>query len=195
MFSYLGGSDMSRIIFAFLFALVIAPAALAQSRGAEFDPANLDRLAFMLGTFEVTSEESNPQGEWAPRPTHRITMERDLYDAIMVENRRLPEGDDGISTMTVFGYDPFREEYRVVVNGSFLGLVDVFEGTFDGGRLVLDNVSSGTSYHAPNGAVYNYQLWFEDTEGPGYARGINISWDGGETFYPWVRGVATPVED
>ena len=175
--------------------MLLSAPAFAQGRGQHLDPAHLDRLSFLLGEFEVTSEESNPQGEWSPRDSYRISTAPDLHDAILVERRDLPSVDDGISTMTVFGYDPFREEYRIVVNGSFIGLVDVFEGRFEGDRLIVDNVSSDTSYHAPNGAVYHYQLWFEDTEGPGYARGINISWDGGETFYPWVRATAVPVSD
>lgn len=80
-----------------------------------------------------------------------------------------------------YSHDRFRDVYRVTYFDSLTSHVNVLEGRFEDGRLVVTNLDSGTTWTSRGQTVHNRQVLY-DIEPDAFKVDWDISIDGGKTW-------------
>lgn len=145
---------MMRTCVAAAWALAVSTPALAQ-QATNPPPAGLapfigagpemKRLAPMAGTWRVETEFFRPKlTRWDKGEafTALVTMR---YEGLYIETELVPPfGTQGYATRMAFSFDKFRKTYRMALIENIVGLLDIFEGGFNGDTLWVDNRRTGT---------------------------------------------------
>lgn len=151
----------------------------------------LDPIARLVGAWELHVEQFRPGSEdWivVPSDTSLVWLE---MDGRYVRQRLVlrPPGQRPLTTDFLFSFDPWERRYRVAVLDDLFGLLDVFEGTWEGGTLRVDNVESRT-FFSDQGIASRFDLDLEEDR-------IHvrqwISYDEGATWTELYRGSATRI--
>ena len=77
------------------------------------------------------------------------------------ENGRYPGPDAVFEPETIHSFDPYRHVFRSAVLEETAGLMDIYEGSLEGGRLILTNEKSGTFYKQPDGGAIKFRFTYE----------------------------------
>jgi hypothetical protein len=105
----------------------------------------MKRLAPMAGTWRVETEFFRPKlARWDKGEafTALVTMR---YEGLYIETELVPPfGTQGYATRMAFSFDKFRKTYRMALIENIVGLLDIFEGGFNGDTLWVDNRRTGT---------------------------------------------------
>jgi hypothetical protein len=110
----------------------------------------MERLLILEGTWKFAPETySQKRKEWTPAAPFYATFAA-RFGGFYLESEQIMPLGEGVAFRNglILSYDKFRKVYRMVALENFVGLIDVYEGQFDGDTLVVDNERSGTS--APN---------------------------------------------
>lgn len=114
----------------------------------------MDRLAPIAGTWQVAVESYRPRLErWDAAGNMTAHFAR-TFDGHFIETSLVVgAGTQGYLANMIFSWDRLRGEYRAIIRDNIIGLIDVFEGGFDGEVLMLDNRATGTAGPSMNGRV------------------------------------------
>ncbi len=145
-------------------------------------PAGMAPLQGLAGEWEVTAaSRPKPEAEWLERPAS-ASISRRARGGLLVETLRYSAGD-GTSVVLYrqWSHDRFRDLYRVTQHNDFTSHLGVYEGRFDEGRLVVDNLSTDSA-DASRGAERHERLTLGEISEQGFTLDLEISRDGGETW-------------
>ena len=161
---------MTRYLFPFLLALPFSQL-LAQKTSFEDRLKNyetkMEDVSFLIGdwadhsfTYDPKSEtwvdfQAKKGGKTVVRNTKITTLERVRGQAWSIAGKLNLEG--------FLSYDVWQGTYRLVLVNDYLGLIDVYEGDFEGNKLVLSNRGPGT-YYTRNEKKMFVRMDFEKTE-------------------------------
>ncbi len=162
------------------------PASKKPMRGA---PPEMQKLAFLVGEWEVQAEPFGPNGQPGPsfQTTSRIISR--LGGAVIEESIPLPQANDTtINMVTVWSFDRFRKVYRIAYLDDTYALFDVFEGIEQDGRIVFDNLRANTSLPGPEGRPMHGRNTLADLSPDRFTITSEISFDGGKTWQIAIRG-------
>lgn len=124
--------------------------------------SEMERLSVLEGSWRVSVEQYRPKrDEWQSGETFTARFVRTIDNHFLETQLVVPQGSFGYVTDIMFSWDRFRMEYRAVIRENLVGLIDVFEGTFEGGTLALDNRETGTAGPNLNGAIEPNRLRLE----------------------------------
>ncbi len=169
-----------------LSALVILTAPLAaqeRPKVSEKPYGMMQKLAPLAGEWSMVNEYSPDGGKtWSKAPPATVTVEYRLKGMLLSE---MPEDLDtpGFKLETDLTFDQYRDVYRKAVVDDTWGIMDVYEGTFEGDKLVMTNLKSGTTFPMGNGVQRAFRLTIEVAT-PKRMMTIDASDDGGETWMP-----------
>jgi hypothetical protein len=112
----------------------------------------MERLAPMEGTWKVDVELYRPKLQrWDKGEGFTAYFSR-KYGGHFIETELVSAtGTQGYVAQVAFSYDKYRKRYRAFFRDSIFGLLDIFEGNFEGNRLLIDNRVTGTAGPPMNG--------------------------------------------
>lgn len=170
-----------RLLFAIAAIALLHPTANA-------DPAEaMQRLSSLAGEFRVEGVRHTPDGPVELKPT-TATVAYTLNDLALVERSDTDLGqEEPVGLMTVFGYDTYREVYRISVIDDTWGVPDIYEGRFvSDGVLVVTNLRSDTHFPLEGGGRLHFQLRW-DLTGDVKRFDVLMSGDGGASWSPYFE--------
>lgn len=139
-------------LLALVVALLASPATLAQSappqpaQAVYGAPAELKRIAPMVGDWNVSTELATAPGQPAAKLKTTSRILPILGGAHLQETISVPLlNGSSVAMIGLWSYDRFRKTYRMAYLDERDALFDVKEGNWEGDRLVLTNVKSGTT--------------------------------------------------
>ena len=149
-------------------------------------PAGMAKIDLLAGRFEVEVESFSFDAEVATRGRLKktpatSTIRADFQRALLEEDISLVASDLPLRVKRLFTYDRFRDVYRVAHFDSSTAHLDVLEGTFEDGRLVVSDVPTGTTWKTYR-AVNHTRLVYYDLRESGFKLDLEISRDGGQTW-------------
>ena len=168
-------------------AALLVSAHLALAQDATLSPSDIpraamERLASLEGHWSSVTRYSSDKGQsWSEGPLQRVKFER-RQKSLMIAEIPLTTDLPGFHLESFFTYDQYRGLYRVAVIDDTWGIMDIYEGTFEGDRLVLTNLRAATGFPM-EGGVRHFRLIYEfhDME---RTVTIDASDDGGESWFP-----------
>lgn len=141
----------------------------------------LERLRFMIGEFDVSVESKAPMlRRWLVTEAES-TISEDVYGSLLEEKAGLVLADAPFEARRLFSFDRFRERYRMTHFDNTTSHLDVLEGNFDGNRLVMSDVATGTVWES-YGKKVNTRFIYHDIGGDGYKLDVEVSEDGGTSW-------------
>lgn len=177
---------MKKLLLALIFLSPWAMSAAAQDAVPEpsKEPlAAMERLAGMLGTWQMVTDYSPDNGKtWQKSPPARAELKLRQKGMMLVETP-LDTDQPGFHLESIFGYDQYRDVYRLVAIDDYWGIVDLYEGTIDGNRLVVTNLKSGTFFPIDENTSRAFRIAI-DLTGDTRQMVIHKSDDGGKTWQP-----------
>ena len=155
--------------------------------------AGFQKIDFLVG--EWLAKNAVPQrGEdgalvWLEVDSSRRSFRRVFDGAAIVD---VEGGDESafagrpMRFQGMYSYDQFQNEYRIVYTDDNTGLLDVYEGTFRNGSLVVNNVAGGTFWET-DGVKQNGQVIYTYVSPTRFDLVFEQSVDGGKTWVPAFR--------
>lgn len=151
------------------------------------------KLDFLVGEWQPEATAFNPAtGQWEAKElkskygssvrVSSMEMTRGLYITIPGETQY----------MGALSYDVFQDSFRMVLNDSAMGLLDVYEGQFKNGALVMTNLKSGT-FFTNQGQKLHGRLKFKPAAGSGWSLVVEMSADQGQNWFEAYRLNTTPT--
>ena len=135
----------------------------------------------ILGTWEQVSEYSPDNGKtWQKSPAARVEFSF-RQKGMMLAEIPLDTHQPGFHLETFFGYDQYRDVYRLVAIDDTWGLVDLYEGTIQDGKLVVTNLKSGTFFPIGPNQWRAFRITIE-LQGATRLMAVEKSDDAGETW-------------
>jgi hypothetical protein len=147
-------------------------------------PPGMDPVQPLVGSWDVVvSQRNQPQAPW--EETERTSAVEAWVGGTLLQERFTTK--EGYEILWMLSYDRFKEVYRLVSINSVRGLLDVLGGDFDeGGRLVLTNLESGTTWEG-YGMTFHTRLSIFDITDDGFKTEYEVTTDGGENWFLAVK--------
>lgn len=177
---------MKKMMCAFTIMVLLAPVTWAQNSVPEVSKkplAAMEHFKGLLGTWESVTEYSADNGEtWQNAGSSRADFALRQKGMMLVETP-LDTEKPGFHMETSYGYDQYRDVYRVVAVDDVWGIFDLYEGSIDGNRLIVTNLKSGTLFPVAEGVWRGFRISIE-LSGEERTTVIDKTDDGGKTWQP-----------
>jgi hypothetical protein len=115
----------------------------------------MERLLVLEGAWKFEQAIYRPKKQiWEKGPEFYGVFSR-RYGGHYLESEQIIPLGDGTAYMNnlILSYDKFRKVYRMTLQENLVGLLDVFEGDFQGDTLIMDDLKSGTAPPNMNGKL------------------------------------------
>jgi hypothetical protein len=121
-------------------------------------PAEMVRLQPLIGEWRVALSTSSGKSITGARP---FTISQELGGTTVVMRGAYPGGSGPeISILVLLCYDRFNHRYRMAVADDYSAQLDIYEGTLEENRLVLDNLRANTFIPDEAGKPQHVQAQF-----------------------------------
>ena len=143
-------------------------------------------LSGMAGRWHMQSEYTEDGGiTWQKAPKSPIVVRYRQKDLLLEE---IPTNPDlpTFHVMHWLSYDQYRDVYRLAAMDDIWGLLDIYEGTINNGKLVVNNIKAETFFPMGDGKNRMFTLSME-LSGDTRITDITASDDGGATWQPSFR--------
>jgi len=169
----------------------------AAASGPAMDPratawvAPMQRLAPLVGDWDVQAFAPTTDG-WEAGQSFGLSASFITGGAALLQRTQFPVDGALMEVDALFGYDQFREVYRVFAVDAEYGAPDIYQGVItDAGDLVVDNLTADTSWVSDGGSTYNFRLTWRMSAKP-HEFLVEITGDQGETWSAFSRMELTP---
>lgn len=140
---------------ALFFCLHHHAAAEEAAAGSGETVSGMSRLSYMIGEWEVVSIDQHEEVQYRASSTIRPTL-----DGRALAEKTTATWDGKQWEVQIYrAYDRFQEQYRMAILDNYTGLLDIYEGRFDGALLHQSNLDSGTYVQTEEGQ----KLFFRGT--------------------------------
>jgi hypothetical protein len=145
----------------------------------------LEPLASLAGEWEVSGTMLDPEGN--PVEIRSAATILHTLNGLSIEERSsYYPPPHAVDFVCIRSWDEFRKEYRMACIDSLTGLLDIYEGRFVAGRLVMTNLDTGT-YAEANGV----RMWGRQTVSEICENSFQLTWeyslDEGSTWLEFGR--------
>jgi len=150
----------------------------------------MQKLAPLAGRWELVVEIKQEDGDgWQAIPPQTVDITYRHKDMLLAE---IPSDTSapGFHMESYIAYDQYRKVFRKAAVDDVWGIMDMYEGTLDGDKLVLTNLKADTSFPIRDGVWRHFRLTLE-LASPMRTMQIDKSDDGGETWQPAFRSTYT----
>ncbi len=121
----------------------------------------MQRLSSLAGVWEMTVFTTADDGvTWTPAPAQVIDL-RYAHKGFLLEEIPAALDGPGFHMRSYVTYDQYRKVYRKAALDDVWGILDLYEGNFEDGRLVLTNLESGTFFPVADGKWRGFRLTLE----------------------------------
>jgi hypothetical protein len=142
----------------------------------------MERLGFLAGPWSVTPEFGSPDGGWSATEAAETEFSAILGGTFWWSETPITWPDGQVwSTVSIWSYDRFRNEYRVTFLDDLWGLLDVYEGRFEDGELKVSNGRSQTWGPSTGGPPAMARVVLHDVS----ERSFVLEWEGSTDGVAW----------
>ncbi len=150
----------------------------------------MERLKFMIGSWDIEPYRMDDNGVWVESPVPKQTEIHPFFgEAYLQEEVGFWDGEKAIRFFIMWSYDPFRQVYRMLICDDQEGLMDLLEGNFDGNTITVSNLKTGTETIEPDGSRSFIRLASTKTSEDRFTDELSYSVDGGESWNPYYRAI------
>ena len=186
---------MRKILMVLAFASAFTSWAVAQDGVPEVSKkpqAAMQRLAGLQGKWQSTVEYSADNGKtWQTSGGGRAEYTL-KHKGMMLHENPLDTDQPGFHMDTSYGYDQYRDVYRVVAVDDVWGIFDLYEGQIEGNNLIVTNLKAATFFPVAEGVWRGFRLNIE-LSGDTRTTIIDKTDDGGKTWQPNFRVTYTKL--
>lgn len=167
---------------ALLLTVTTGVAAQPEPQSPPAPPAGMARIATIAGHWTVTGKVAlgGPGSEMTEIAT-TSEVESVFGGRFLQETSSITSGEMVLTYICTRSYDIFQKRFRMSCLDNDMGLMDIYEGSFEGDRLVLSNVGSQTSYNVSAGPVYSRNI-LQILSADSFQVDWESSTDGGKTW-------------
>lgn len=106
---------------------------------------SIDEISYIVGEWNANIQKPDKNG-WKTFESSPFIGERVFRDKLIKLEGRVAFDETFSAYMSLtIGYDSWNKVYRIAMIDDVYGLIDVYEGGKDKGRLVLTNIDTNTS--------------------------------------------------
>lgn len=146
----------------------------------------MEQLAGLEGTWQSRVEYSADNGQtWQVAGGGRAEY-KFKHKGVMLHEQPLDTDQPGFHMDTSYGYDQYRDVYRVVAVDDVWGIFDLYEGQIEGNKLIVTNMKAATFFPVAEGVWRGFRLNIE-LSGDTRTTVIDKTDDGGKTWQPNFR--------
>jgi Protein of unknown function (DUF1579) len=137
--------------------LIIPFLIVAISGYAQTKPSEVNELSYLIGKWKTVTKAMTKSGEWKEVATNTAQF-------AFIKKESYIKGDMGgqYDYELIYSYDRFQNKYRMSSIDQVSGLLDIYEGDLEEGKLVVDNVLKDTHY-TWSGKKYHNRLTLSKT--------------------------------
>ena len=175
-----------------LLSLLILLISLTTSGLASEDPSNvpskaMSKLAGIIGNWSVTTYYFDQQTQSFEQQAKSTLAVTSILKGLGIRETpvRLDEGKT-IGIDITFGYDQYRNVYRLYVLDDSYGVPDVYEGQIERNQLIATNIDQGTHFPLKNGGKLEFRFTM-DLSGDKRTVLIHMTADAGQQWLPMYR--------
>jgi hypothetical protein len=155
----------------------------------------MERLRFMIGTWDVAAHIMGEAGDWLGIPVPKTTTILPMLNGVC-HREEMPVAVYGVTTRFFFSwsYDQYRRIYRMISCDDSAGLMGVMEGDFLAGSdtVVISDLNTGTAVLDSAGQPSLFRrLSSSKTSEDGFTDIFSESYDGGITWQPVFLAIHT----
>lgn len=178
---------MKKSLILVVLASLFNTAAIAQTSVPEASKAPLaamQALASFVGTWSVQMSYSPDDGatwQQLPPAIHEISFRE---KGLILSERPTEVNPNAFQSAAYFSYDQYRETYRLAVMDDTWGIMDIYEGNIDGGKLVSTNLKSGTFFPVGDGKWRGFKLSLDLTGDSERVMVVEKTDDNGTSWQP-----------
>ncbi|GHF19396.1 hypothetical protein GCM10017044_12510 [Kordiimonas sediminis] len=154
--------------------------------------AMMQQLAPLLGSWSMVTSFSQDGGKtWQQSPPVEVEVKLSHKGMLLSEEPKVPSETE-FNMRSFISYDQYRNVYRNASVDDVWGIMDLYEGTIEDGKLVMTNLKSGTFFPISETAWRAFRLTFDLTAGKRQLH-IEASDDGGKTWAPSFEVTYTAI--
>ena len=145
--------------------------------------ARMQALAMLAGQWQMTVYVTENDGvTWTPTPTQDVEL-KFVHKGMMLEEVPGDLDSPGFHMHTLITYDQYRNVYRKAALDDVWGILDLYQGTIEDGKLVIDNLDAGTFFPIDENTWRGFRLTMELKSGRRWMW-IDKTDDNGKTWQP-----------
>lgn len=153
--------------------------------------SGMEQLAFMIGAWTIEAYHMGEDGEWIASPPNQTNI-TSLFDGMFLQEYVSVVLSEMIyNAYVMWSYDKFRQMFRMMTCNNVEGHIDVLEGNFEDGVMIVSNLHTNTAYVAADGNEVNVRLLSTKTSDDSFTDVVQETTDGGAYWYPVYRAVHT----
>jgi effector-binding domain-containing protein len=143
---------------------------------------HLQPFAYMPGEWNVITHGYDDQGMWRQgNPTRSVIVP--VLEGRFLEESVVYETPSRVMRLRIVrSFDPFQKCYRISICDAEYGMLDVYEGRFEGGVLTASDEHTGTHFRLPGGKHYMFNLIQHAEDDNHFSVAFDASSDGGQTW-------------
>jgi hypothetical protein len=123
--------------------------------------AKMQALAMLAGNWQMTVFVTEDDGEtWTPTPPQDVEL-KFVHKGMMLEEVPGNLDSPGFHMRTLITYDQYRNVYRKAALDDVWGILDLYQGTIEDGKLVIDNLDAGTFFPIDENTWRGFRLTME----------------------------------
>ncbi|TXH72180.1 MAG: DUF1579 domain-containing protein [Lysobacteraceae bacterium] len=156
----------------------------------------MDRIAGLIGTWRMTpSYLDQASGEWREGEVFYAAFDPQYDGRYLRSEFVMPmPGLPAFRMSWTLSYDRYRKRYRMAVLENVVGLMDIYEGEWQGDALQLDDKRTGTSAPGANGQLI-FARFVVRFESPARARITMQAWrKHSDEEGAWVDGIRIAMD-
>lgn len=123
--------------------------------------AKMQALEMLAGQWQMTVYVTEDDGKtWTPTAPQDVEL-KFVHKGMMLEEVPGDLASPGFHMRTFITYDQYRQVYRKAALDDVWGILDLYQGTVEDGKLVVDNLDAGTFFPIDERTWRGFRLTME----------------------------------
>lgn len=178
----------------FILALFIISTLYTQTipEASKIPLKKLNELSPLLGTWSMVMESTYDNGNtWHKSDPIKVEVKSRLK-GLSISEMPLEIAKDGFNLETFITFDQYRKVYRKAVIDDTWGIMDIYEGNIENGKLILTNLKSETFFPITEKISRGFKLIIELKSNKRIMEILKTD-DLGKTWQPAFKSIYTKI--
>ncbi|HCR69821.1 MAG TPA: hypothetical protein DIW23_00125 [Anaerolineae bacterium] len=145
-------------------------------------PEEIKKLHILIGNWNVEFQTRLSENDSFVTYQVKSSIVSILGGAFLQEQIVIPASNGKVELMGILGYDRYRNVYRFSWLDDTYAVFDIHEGNWEGDKLVVNNLCSGTTFRFQGQEIFSGMTWRDITK-DSFTMESNLSFDGGKTWF------------
>lgn len=139
----------------------------------------MKKLNFLISDWKVIETSGSVASLDTTRASIKWLHEGKFVQELVQHKTQFGE----INMLTIIGFDSRWGKYKLTAMDKEYGMMDTYEGDWQGGQLIFTNLNSDKAISMEDGKQLNFRLTYYDIESNSYYHKVEGTYDRGETWF------------